>query len=171
MMPQLKHLYVTYDPTYPTAKSVLAALRTDVASTDVTLIEEQISKAEDIAVNLKARENDTGINAILILPETLSQSAIGYGNISKFAAAHHIPIVGNIMSQVQQGALFFYAPAVIDGGKLAATLADKILKGTPAGTLPVITPESQLVINYKTSQQLNITIPEGLLAQASEIIR
>jgi putative ABC transport system substrate-binding protein len=173
MMPQLKRLYITYDPTYPTAKSVLAALRSDVATTNVTLVEEQISKAEDIAVNLKAREasNDIGMDAILILPETLSQSAIGYGNISKFAAAHNIPVVGNIMSQVQQGALFFYAPAVIDGGKGAAILADKILKGASAGTLPVVTPESQLVINYKAAQQLGITIPEGLLAQASEIIR
>jgi len=115
MLPQLKRLYITYDPTYPTAKSVLAALRPDVASSGVTLVEEQISKAEDIAANLKVREasNDIGMDAILILPETLSQSAVGYGAISKFAAAHNIPVVGNIMSQVQQGALFFYAPAVV----------------------------------------------------------
>ena len=173
MLPQLKRLYITYDPTYPTAKSVLAALRPDVASSGVTLVEEQISKAEDIAANLKVREasNDIGMDAILILPETLSQSAVGYGAISKFAAAHNIPVVGNIMSQVQQGALFFYAPAVVDGGKGAATLADKIFKGTPAGTIPVVTPESQLTINYKAAQQLGITVPEGMLKMANEIIR
>lgn len=172
MMPQLKHLYITYDPTYPTANSVLAALRPDVAAANVTLIEEPISKAEDIAANLEARAaaNDIGIDAILILPETLSQSAVGYGAISKFAAAHHIPVVGNIMPQVQQGALFFYAPAVIDGGRSAAMLADKVLKGIPAGTLPVVTPDSQLVINYTSAQQLGIAIPEGLLSQASQIV-
>jgi putative ABC transport system substrate-binding protein len=79
--------------------------------------------------------------------------------------------VGNIMSQVQQGAIFFYAPAVVDGGKGAATLADKILKGTPAGTLPVVTPDSQLIINYKAAQQLGLAVPEGLLSQAAQIIR
>ncbi len=173
MLPQLKRLYVTYDPTYPTAPSVLAALRPDVAAAGVTLIEERISKAEDIAANLKAREasSDIGMDAILILPETLSQSAVGYGAISKFAAAHHIPVVGNIMSQVQQGALFFYAPAVIDGGKEAAMVADKALRGTPAGTIPVATPNSQLVLNYKAAQELGITVPEGILRLASQIVR
>jgi putative ABC transport system substrate-binding protein len=111
------------------------------------------------------------VDAILIVPETLSQSAVGFGAISEFAAAHKVPVVGNIFSQIEQGALFIYAPAVIDGGKLAAQLADKVFKGTPAGTIPVLTPESQLVINYKAAQQLGLTIPEGLLKQASEIIR
>jgi putative ABC transport system substrate-binding protein len=173
MLPQLKRLYITYDPTYPTAKSVLAALRPAAASSGVTLVEEQISKAEDIAANLEAREasNDIGMDAILILPETLSQTAVGYGAISKFAAAHNIPVVGNIMSQVQQGAIFFYAPAVVDGGKGAATLADKIFKGTSAGTIPVVTPDSQLIINYKAAQQLGIMVPEGMLSLAVEIIR
>lgn len=173
IMPQLKRLYVTYDVNYPTAKSVLGALRPVVTAAGVTLIEDQISKAEDIEVNLKARETskDIGLDAILILPETLSQSAIGFGAISKFAAAQRVPVVGNIMSQVQQGALLMYAPAVIDGGKEAALLADKVFKGTPAGTLPVATPESQLIINYKAAQQLGLTVPEGLLKQASEIIR
>lgn len=173
IMPQLKRLYVTYDEKYPTAKSVLGALRPVVEAAGVTLIEEQITKAEDISVNLQAREalDDIGIDAILILPETLSQSKIGYGAISEFAASHDVPVVGNILPQVQQGALFMYAPAVIEGGRQAAVLADKIFKGTPAGTLPVFTPESQLIINYKVAQQLGLTIPEGLLKQAFEIIR
>jgi putative ABC transport system substrate-binding protein len=72
---------------------------------------------------------------------------------------------------VQQGALFIFAPAVIDGGKLAALQADKVFKGTPAGTLPVLTPESALVINYDVAQQLGITVPEGLLKQAAQILR
>ncbi|MCL4299671.1 MAG: ABC transporter substrate-binding protein [Anaerolineae bacterium] len=173
IMPQLKRLYVTYDAKYPTAKSVLGALRPAVEAAGVTLVEEQITKAEDIPANLQARaaSDDIGMDAILILPETLSQSAVGYGAISEFAAAHHVPVVGNIFSQVQQGALFIFAPAVIDGGKLAALQADKVFKGTPAGTLPVLTPESALVINYNVAQQLGITVPEGLLKQAMQIIR
>jgi len=173
IMPQLKRLYVTYDVKYPTAKSVLGALRPVAEDAGVTLIEEQITKAEDIPTNLAAREasNDIGMDAILILPETLSQSAIGYGAISEFAATHRIPVIGNIRPQLEQGALFMYAPAVIDGGKQAALLADKVFKGTPAGTLPVVTPESRLIINYKVAQELGLTIPEGLLTQAFEVIR
>lgn len=173
IMPQLKRLYVTYDPSYPTGRIVLEALRPAVEAAGVTLVEEQISKAEDIPANLKAREalDDIGMDAILILPETLSQSEIGFGAIIEFAAAHNLPVVGNIRPQLEKGALLMYAPAVIDGGREAATLADKVLKGNQAGTLPVITPDSKLIINYKAAQQLGLTIPEGLLKQASEIIR
>lgn len=173
VMPQLKRLYITYQPDYPTAKSVLEALRPAVAAAGVTLVEEQITKAEDISANLDARAKaaDIGMDAILIMPETLSQSATGYGAINKFAAAHHVPVVGNTIAQAQQGALFIYAPAVIEDGKQAAPLADKIFKGTPAGTIPVVSPDSQLVFNYKVAQQLGLTVPEGLLKQAVEIIK
>ena len=173
IMPQIKRLYVTYDEKYSTAKSVLGALRPVVEAAGVTLVEEPISKAEDIPVNLQARAKaeDIGMDAILIVPETLSQTAIGFGAINEFAAAHNIPGVGNIRPQVEQGALFMYAPAVIDGGKEAAVLADKIFKGTPAGTLPVITPESQFILNYKVAQSLGLTVSEGLMKQAVEIIR
>jgi putative tryptophan/tyrosine transport system substrate-binding protein len=173
IMPQIKRLYVTYDEKYPTAPSVLGALRPLVADAGVTLIEEQITKAEDIAVNLQEREasGDIGMDAILILPESLSQSAVGYGAISEFAAKHKVPVVGNIRPQVEKGALFMYAPAVIEGGRQAAVLADQVFKGTPAGTIPVFTPESQLIINYKVAQELGLTIPEGLLSQAVEVIR
>jgi putative ABC transport system substrate-binding protein len=173
VMPDLKRLYVTYDPTYATAKSVLGALRPAVEAANVTLVEEPISSAEEIVANLEARANaeNIGMDAILILPETLSQSEVGFGAISKFAAEQNVPVVGNIFPQVEKGALFMYAPAVIDGGRGAAQLADKVLKGTVAGTLPVVTPDSQLIINFKAAEGLGLTLPEGLLKQASQILR
>ena len=56
-------------------------------------------------------------------------------------------------------------------GSQAAPLADKILKGAAAGSIPVVSPESFLKINYKAAQALNLTVPDGLLRQAVEVIR
>ena len=53
----------------------------------------------------------------------------------------------------------------------ATPLADKIFKGTPPSTIPVVTPNQDLYINYKVAQELGLTIPEGLLSQATQIIR
>jgi putative ABC transport system substrate-binding protein len=50
-------------------------------------------------------------------------------------------------------------------------LADKIFKGTPAGEIPVLTPEQDLWINYTAAQELGLTVPESLLSQATNIIR
>jgi putative ABC transport system substrate-binding protein len=56
-------------------------------------------------------------------------------------------------------------------GKLAARQANKVLKGVPAGAIPVISSESYFQLNYNVAQELDLTIPEGLLRQADEIIR
>jgi putative ABC transport system substrate-binding protein len=69
------------------------------------------------------------------------------------------------------GAVFSYMIGVPECGELAAALADKILEGTPAGTIPVVTPEQYLFLNYKVAQEMGLTVPEGMLSMATEIIR
>ena len=91
--------------------------------------------------------------------------------INQFAAEHNVPIAGNAFAQAEQGALFSYSPTYSDNGIQAALLADKIFKGTFPSTIPVVTPEAQLLLNYKVAQQLGLTVPEGRLKQAYEIIR
>ena len=53
----------------------------------------------------------------------------------------------------------------------AAILADKFLRGIPADTIPVVSSESFLEINYSTAGELGITVPEGLLSTADKVVR
>ena len=69
------------------------------------------------------------------------------------------------------GSVFGLNIDAVNVGKQAAPLADKIFKGIPAGTIPVVSAESYLQINYKLAQELGLTVSEGLLSQAAEIIR
>jgi len=173
IMPQLKQLYIAYQADYSTAEATLAALRPAVAALGIDLLEAQITNTEDISADLEARARAEGIgmDAILIMPDAISQSKESWAAINKFAVEHNVPIAGNTIAQAQEGALFSYCPTFSDNGTQAALLADKIFKGTSAGTIPVVTPEAQLILNYKVAQQLGLTIPEGLLKQAFEIIR
>jgi len=47
----------------------------------------------------------------------------------------------------------------------------KIFNGIAAGTIPVVSPEHFIQINYKVVLSMGLTVPESLLAQADEIIR
>jgi putative ABC transport system substrate-binding protein len=69
------------------------------------------------------------------------------------------------------GPIIGFHPTNTKMGSLAAIQADKILQGTPAGTLPVITADNDLRINYKLIQKLGLQVSEGLLSRADEIIR
>jgi putative ABC transport system substrate-binding protein len=81
-----------------------------------------------------------------------------------------VPIGGGMDFTANRGALFSFVPNNFEQGRMAAHLADKIFKGTPAGSIMVVTPPSNLRLNYKVIQELGLKVPEGLLSRANEII-
>lgn len=172
-IPGAKRVWIGYDKNYPTAVSTLDALRTLALSSEVTLIEVPADTIKDIEADLAQRATaaDTGIDAIILMPDTFNHSPAGWEAIRTFAAAHTIPIGGSFLYSVEQGALFGNANNLFKVGELTAPLASKVLHGMPAGSIPVVTPEPVLIINYSVAQKLGMAVPEGLLNMASQIIR
>ena len=83
------------------------------------------------------------------------------------------PIVGIINAMLSKDGLtvIFDVNAQLDDvGQKSAVIADKILRGTPAGTIPVVSADQFFTIDYKTAQELGVDVPEGLLIMADEII-
>jgi putative tryptophan/tyrosine transport system substrate-binding protein len=173
LAPRIKRLYVPYDPTYPNGPPTLNALRPAAASRGVTLVEAPVTSVEQLEAALRARAAapDIGVDAVQILPEALTQSPAGWGAIAKFAKEHKLPLVGSILPSADIGGVFSYCINFVEVGELAAPTADKVLKGTPAGTIPLVTPEAHLRVNYRVAQELGLVVPEGLLMQAEEVIR
>ena len=173
MVPTVKRVWISYDKNGPNTPATLAVLRPLASSLDVTLIEVPITKLDELGADLAARTNsaDIGIDAIITMPDEFNTSAAGFAVLNKFATDHKIPLAGGISYMAQQGALFINTTDLTNVGALAAPLADQILKGIPAGTIPVVTPNQQLIINYKVAQGLGLTVPSGLLSEATQIIR
>jgi ABC-type uncharacterized transport system substrate-binding protein len=71
----------------------------------------------------------------------------------------------------EYGSIFGVSVDLFQTGKLAAPLADKVLNGARAGTIPSVTPDNFIQINFKLAQELGLSVPEGLLKQANEISR
>jgi putative ABC transport system substrate-binding protein len=137
------------------------------------LVETPVTTFEEIEADLAARAaaDDPGFDAMVLMPDGFSASPPALAVLSQFAAEHKVPLAGSFIYTLEAGAVFGNANDLFEVGKLAATPADKILKGTPPGELPVLTPEQELYINYKVAQELGLTVPESLLGQAAEIIR
>lgn len=172
-VPQAKRILVLYDPNYPTTQKVAAALRDAAPSFGITLLEDHITSVEELknTLNKRSEQPDIGIDAILIMPEFINHTPEGFKAIIDFTNKHRIPLGGGAPFTVDQGAIYTFHPDFYETGMLAATIIDKIFKGTPAGTIPVASPESHLKINYKAMKELGLPVSEGLLSRAKEIIR
>jgi putative tryptophan/tyrosine transport system substrate-binding protein len=172
MAPQARRIWVGYEKSGENNATALEALRPTASSLGVTLVQVSVATEEELGADLAARaqSTDLGLDAILTLPDRLNTSISGFAILSKFASEQRVPLAGGLDSQAQT-ALFVNGADFKNVGELAAPLADKILKGTPAGTVPIVTPNQTLVINAKVAQELKLPVPEGLLRQASRIIR
>ena len=173
LAPQAKRVWIPYLQGYPSVPPVLAAMRPAATSLGITLVESPATSPADIQADLQTRAKlaDIGLDAILTIPEPLNVQPDAMMAIGNFATDHKVPMGGAFVSAEGYGIVFAALSNNVEVGKLAATLADKIFKGTPAGTIPVVSPESYLTINYKLAQALNLTVPDGLLRQAVEVIR
>jgi len=171
--PQVKRLWIGYDKNGQNTKIARDVLHSAAAEIEITLVEVPATKMEELAADLAARaaSADLGIDAILTMPDNFNTSTAGFAVLSKFAAEHNLPLAGGIASQVENGALFINSTDNKNVGSLSAPLADKILKGVQAGTIPVVTPNQTLIINYKIAQGLGLTVPDSLLKQADKVIR
>jgi putative ABC transport system substrate-binding protein len=173
LVPDAKRIWTPYQRGYPIVPPQLEQLRPVAQAAGVTLIEFPADNAAELQAELQARaaSGDVGMDAILFLVEPLAVTPENYAVIAQFAHEHKIPFGGVYVPADALTDIFGVDVISFQSGKDAAPLADKIFKGTPAGTIPVLSAEPFLNINYKVAQEFGITVPEGLLKQADAIHR
>jgi putative ABC transport system substrate-binding protein len=89
-----------------------------------------------------------------------------------FAAQSRLPAIFPDREFTEAGGLMTYGPNLAANSRRAAYYVDRILKGAQPTDLPVEQPmKLELVINLKTAQALDLTLPPSILFQADEVIR
>lgn len=173
LAPQATRMLVPYQRGYPIVSPQLEALYPAAEAAGVTLIEVPADDGAELEAALQARAaaGEIDIDAILFLAEPLTVTPEGFLPLGKFAAEHKIPIGGALMQAGGYGSIFGVNVDTLRCGEQAAPLADKILRGTLAGTIPVVSAENFLQIDYGVAQELGVTVPESLLGMADEVIQ
>jgi putative ABC transport system substrate-binding protein len=107
--------------------------------------------------------------AVLVLPSPLFFAE--RQRVAELALVHRLPTMFGPREAVEVGGLMSYGATYDDMFQRAAGYVDKILKGAKPGDLPVEQPTKfELVINLKTAKALELTIPQSVLLQASQVL-
>ncbi|MFN0070954.1 MAG: ABC transporter substrate-binding protein [Chloroflexota bacterium] len=94
------------------------------------------------------------------------------GEISQLALRHGYPTMFEFEAWTRAGVLMSYGPNQAAMTKRAAFFVDRIIKGQKPGDIPIEGPTVfDFVINLKSANALGITIPQSVLAQATEVIQ
>jgi putative ABC transport system substrate-binding protein len=172
LMPEVKTIWIPYQRGYPIVAPQLKALRPVAKAAGVTLIEFPADNASELQTELDriSQLDDIGFDAIMTVAEPLFVTPDAFEVIGRFSYEYKIPSAGAIMTVGDYGSLFGVHVNSFSIGEQVAIIVDKVFRGTPVGTIPVVSPEYLFEINYKVAEQLDIEVPEGLLSRADELI-
>ena len=168
IVPPLKLAAVLRDPAIASGAGQYAVIQAAAPSFGVELRAVGVRDAGEIerAITAFARSSNGGLIV------TGSPLALVHRDlIITLAARHRLPAVYPFRYFATSGGLISYGPNATDPYRRAASYIDRILKGEKPAELPVQAPTKyELVINLKTAKTLDLTVLDGLLARATEVI-
>jgi putative ABC transport system substrate-binding protein len=166
--PNVVRAAVLRDSTVPAGLGQFAAIQSAALSLGVEVIPVDVQNADEIERDVTefARSSNSG------LVVTSSTSAlVNRKLIVSLAARLELPAVYAQREFVAGGGLISYSANFSAQFRAAAGYVDRILKGEKPANLPVQAPTKyELVINLKTANALGLSVPQGLLVAADEVI-
>jgi putative ABC transport system substrate-binding protein len=153
----------------PVATPQVQELEQVARSLGVQLLIRDVQTPEDVPAAFSTAATEGAEGLITTAAAVLNFSR---AHIVDLAARHRWPAVYTSKIFVDAGGLMSYGISPLRNYFDAAKFVDKILKGAKPADLPVEQPITfECVINLKTAQALEITIPPHLLVLADEVLR
>jgi ABC-type uncharacterized transport system substrate-binding protein len=131
------------------------------------VVNAEIRRADDLTPAIEALKDRA--DAIYVQTDPLMNTH--RVRISTLALGARLPTLSGIREYVEAGGLMSYGPNFSDLFRRAADYADKILRGTKPGDLPVEQPTKfDLVVNLTTARVLGLKVSEIFLLRADQVI-
>jgi putative ABC transport system substrate-binding protein len=167
--PRVTRVIFLFNPATATfAEVYLNPFKAAAASAGVEAIAAPVRDASDLesVVAAQAREPNGGL---IVMPDAFM---IDHSTeITSLAARYRLPSVYPYRFFAKVGGLLSFGSDGRDNYRLAATYADRILKGEKPSELPVQAPARfEMVLNRKTAKALGLDVPPSIELRADEVI-
>ena len=169
IVPSLSRVAVFWNPPNPAYGPVLRALEAAAPLLGLELQRLEVRVPEDFEGALQtASRRRAGALFVPGDPLVTNRPRV----IADLALKYRLPTMTDFKELPGAGGLMSFGPDLVDSYRRAATHVDKILRGTKPADLPMEQPTKfDLVVNLKTARALNLTIPQSVLIQATQVIQ
>jgi putative ABC transport system substrate-binding protein len=168
ILPGLARVVVLFNAGNPGQTSQVAEMEQASSQLGLGFLRLPIRASADLAGAFQAATRARA-EALFVLDDTsLTKHR---GQILRLAAKHSLAVVARYKDFAEAGALIAYGPSLHAVYRRAAHYADRILRGTKPGDLPIEQPtQFDLVVNLETARALGLTIPPPVLLRATRVI-
>lgn len=136
--------------------------------TNITLIPRDVVSPKEIGAALQ--ELAGRVESLFVTDSAVL--ALKIKEIVPFAAQQQWPVISQIPTLCDLGAMITLEADPIEQGEVAAGLLTSLLSGTPTTDMELHTPRKvNLVINLKVARSLNLKVPFQALSVATRVVR
>jgi putative ABC transport system substrate-binding protein len=136
----------------------------------LSLVERAVFTGREVADALHSLfKKDAGVDAVWIPPDPLLLADDTRRVILQEATKAGKPIYSSLPALVAEGALVSNGPDFTSIGEQAGDLVNRLIEGEKAGSIEVVVPRAELVINKKVADKLKVEIPDDALKLASRV--
>jgi len=166
--PRVGRINLMFNPT-TAATFVEAFLSSFKAAATSVGVEASVAPIHDMREVESLVSTSDPNSGLVVIPDAFTVSH--RAEIALLADRYRVPAISWSRSFAELGGLISYGPVLVDEYRRAASYADRILKGEKPSELPVQTPvRFELVVNMKTANALELTVPDRLRALADAFI-
>jgi len=168
MVPAASLIAAVLNPGTPYAALAYKELETAAHIAKVEIRAFEVRAPEDIAPQLEASKA-AGAGGLVVFedPFTLGQRS----EIVALASRLRLPAIYGYREFAVAGGLMSYGTDHAAQWRRGAEIVDLVLKGAKPADIPVEQPTKfELVVNLKTAQASNFTVPETIMISADEVI-
>lgn len=165
--PSLRRVALSYDPTTTPHQLEAATAAARLQGLDALVLEIVPARARyerifrDLGTGPKTGVVQLGSPGFAVAAKSFAEAARRF----------QLPTIAFLKNYARSGVLMTYGPVQEIYFRRAVILADKILRGTPAGELPIEGPDRfELAVNLQTAQAIGLKIPSTLVVLADEVI-
>lgn len=168
-VPSATRVGVLMNPSFITTQAQWRSAEQTAAAGGLQLVPFEVRQVDDFAGTI-GRAAQEQVQALLVLDDAVftAQRAV----LADLTVHHRLPAMYANGEIVRSGGLMAYAPNFADQFRRSAVYVDKILNGAKPADLPVEqASQFDFLVNLAAARAIGVTIPDTVLAQATEVLR